>query len=196
MQIEYEATFTGINKDGFRKKLINTGAKLIRPEFLQKRYVYHLPQGHQIPGGWVRVRDERGQITMSLKVVDGDKIADQKEINLKVDDMTNAREFLTALGCVKKSYQETKREIWNKSGVAVTIDEWPFLEPFVEIEGNSEKNVKQVSAQLGFDYQQAKFCAIGQLYLEKYNISLDIINNKTPKLTFNMDNPFAVKKKP
>jgi hypothetical protein len=31
------------------------------------------------------------------------------------------------------------------------IDEWPFLEPFIEVEGGSELGVRQVSEKLGFD---------------------------------------------
>ena len=37
MDIEYEATFVNINKDEIRKRLKDSGAKLIKPEFLQKR---------------------------------------------------------------------------------------------------------------------------------------------------------------
>ena len=190
MTIEYEATFTEVNKNKTRKKLKNAGAKLLRSEFLQKRYVYHLPQGHEINGGWVRVRDEADKITMSLKIVDGNKIQDQKEICLTVDNMEVARTFLKTLGCREKSYQETKREVWKLDDVEITIDEWPFLEPFVEIEGLSKEAVKKASDKLNFDYAKAKFCAIGELYREKYNITRDLIDNHTPKLVFEMKNPF------
>ena len=37
MQVEYEATFADINKDEMRGRLREAGAKLVRPEFLQKR---------------------------------------------------------------------------------------------------------------------------------------------------------------
>ena len=43
MDIEYEATFVNINKDEIRKRLKNSGAKLIKPEFLQKRVVFYTP---------------------------------------------------------------------------------------------------------------------------------------------------------
>ena len=44
MDIEYEATFINIGKDKIRTKLKKAGAKLIRPEFLQKRTVFNLPR--------------------------------------------------------------------------------------------------------------------------------------------------------
>ena len=191
MKIEYEATFLNIDKQEIRERLRKIKGKLIRPEFLQKRIVFSLPKGNEIKGGWVRIRDEGDKITMSLKVVNGMGIESQKEICLKIDNFKEAEEFLTILGCQKKAYQESKRELWKIVGVEITIDEWPFLEPFVEIEGESEESVKRIAEKLGFDYQKALFCSIDTLYSKKYNLSEDIINNQTPKIVFNMENPFV-----
>ncbi len=190
MYIEYEATFINIDKKNIRKRLKELKANLVKKEFLQKRAVFNLPRGHSINGAWLRVRDEGDKITMSLKIVDGDKIEDQKEIQLKVDNFFEAKNFLKSIGCQEKAYQENKRELWNIDGVEVTIDEWPFLEPFVEIEAKSEWEVKKVAEEIGFDYNKAKFCSIDLLYQEKYNISSDIINNQTPEILFEIENPF------
>ena len=191
MKIEYEATFTKINKEEIREKLTGAGAELIKPEFLQRRAAFHFPKGHEVAEGWIRVRDEGDKITMSVKVVDGDKIEDQKEICLKVDNFDNAISLLVTIGCVQKSYQETRRELWILDGVEITIDEWPFLEPFVEIEGESEVEVGSVAEKIGFDWSQAKFCSVTNLYEEKYGVSKEVINNQTPKIVFEMANPFA-----
>ncbi|MCB9803138.1 CYTH domain-containing protein [Candidatus Nomurabacteria bacterium] len=193
MQIEYEATYLDVDKDEVRNRLKKAHANLVKPEFLQRRWVWHLPQGHEIPGSWVRVRDEGGQITMSVKIVDGRDLEDQKEVMIKVDDFEKAREILNLLGCQERAYQETKRELWNLNGVEITIDEWPFLEPFVEIEGNSEKQIKEISEKIGFDYNRAQFGSADYFYAEKYNISIDVFNKKTPRLTFEMQNPFIKK---
>lgn len=190
MQIEYEATFPNINKGEIREKLKKVGAILVRPEFLQKRITLNLPAGHEIKGGWLRVRDEGDKITMTLKVVDGEQIHNQKEINLEVDSFEEAVRLLETAGCKKKSYQETKREIWILDEVEIAIDEWPFLEPFVEIEGQSEKDVRDVSEKLGFDYGKALFCAVGTLYAKKYNVSEEFINNEIPLIDFK-NNPFV-----
>jgi len=190
MQIEYEATFSNIDKDNIRKQLLQAGAQLVRKEFLQKRVVFSLPPGQEIEGAWLRVRDEGDKITMSLKIVDGDKIINQRETKLVVDSFAEARDFLLGIGCREKAYQESKRELWKIDEVEITIDEWPFLEPFVEVEGSSEIEVKNISEKIGFDYNQAKFCSVDTLYQEKYGASLDYINNHMPKILFTMDNPF------
>ena len=192
MYTEFEATFVNIKKSNILTQLKNAGAKLVRKEFLQKRVVFNLPTGHEIKGGWLRVRDEGDKITMSLKIVNGDKIENQEEIQLTVDKFKNAVDLLESIGCEKKAFQESKRELWELGDVEVTIDEWPFLEPFVEIEGKSEEEVRAVAEKLGFDYKKAKFCDAGTLYSEKYGISEDSINNDTPEILFDGENPFNI----
>jgi len=187
--IEYEAKFINIDKNKAREKLKTVGAKLINPEFLQKRVVFYLPTGHEIQGGWLRVRNEADKITMSLKVVNGSNIEDQKEICIKIDNFEEAVTFLQTIGCKKKSYQENKRELWMFEGVEITIDEWPFIEPFIEIESNSEEKVKEATRKLGFNYAEALFGATDIICQKKYGISLDVINSM-PYIRFDMENPY------
>ncbi len=193
MQTEYEATFPNINKDEIRDRLKKAEAKLIKPEFLQRRTVFHLPSGHEIPDGFLRVRDEGDQITLSLKVIKEGKIEEQKEICLKIDNYDEGIDLLKKTGCEQKSYQETKRELWHLDDTDVTIDEWPYLEPLVEVEGSSEEVVKSVSGKLGFDYSTAVFGPISVLVRRKYGISEEIINNQTPLITFSSPNPWLKK---
>jgi len=190
MDIEYEATFTNIDKNRIRKMLRTAGAKLLKPEFLQKRVAFNLPLGHEIEGGWLRIRDEGGAVTLSLKVVNGKRIQDQKELKITIDDFKKGDSLLKAIGCRKKSYQETKRELWKLDDVEISLDEWPFLEPFLEIEGNNKAAVRNICRKIGLDFKQAIFCSADSLYSRKYKISEKIINNKIPKITFNSKNPF------
>ncbi|MFA6301044.1 MAG: CYTH domain-containing protein [Candidatus Paceibacterota bacterium] len=190
MQIEYEATFPNINKDEMRERLKKAGALLVRPEFLQKRIPFHLPKGKRAENKFIRVRDEGNKITLSYKAFHGDKIEDQKELCLEVNNFDEAVNLLELLGCEPKSYQESKRELWKLNGVEITIDEWPFLEPYVEVEGHSEEEVKNVSEKLGFDWNKAKFCAAGALIAEKHGITEEQVNDRTPKIVFDMENPY------
>lgn len=69
-----------------------------------------------------------------------------------------------------------------------------LLEPLIEIEGKSEKEVKQVSEKLGFDYDEVIFGLVGILYSKKYNISEKVINNEISRIVFEGNNPFLEKK--
>ena len=190
MEIEYEATFENINKDEIREKLKKVGAILVKPEFLQKRIPFYLPGKNVTGKSFARVRDEGDKVTMSFKSFDGDKIENQKELCIEVSDFEKAVEFLELLGCKRKSYQESKREIWKLDNVEIMLDEWPFLEPFVEVEGKSEEEVKKVSEKIGFDYSKALFSNTAMLYQKKYNIPNDKINVEL-LVVFDMENPFT-----
>lgn len=195
IQVEYEATFLDVNKEKIKAKLKEVGATLVYSEFLQKRAVFNLPTGHDIKGGWLRVRNEKDKTTMSLKIIDGDKITDQKEVALKIDDFEKGILFLESIGCIKKAFQESKRELWVLNDVEITIDEWPFIEPYVEVEGKSGEEVKEVSKKLGFDYSKAFFGSADGIISKKYGISENLINDHTPLIVFGKENPFLVHQK-
>src|SRR3989344_5230473 len=164
MDIEYEAVFFPVVKEDIRERLKKAGAVLIYPEYLQKRIAFHLPLGHEIKGGWARVRQEADNITLSVKVVDGHGIENKREVFLVVDNFDNAELLLTSLGCRKKAYQENKGELLKMDNVEVTIDEWPYLDPFVEIEGLNEKDVGEAAKKLGFIWKEAIFHSVDYMY--------------------------------
>ena len=118
--------------------------------------------------GWLRVRDEGDKVTMSLKVVDGKHIEDQKEICLTINLFEDGIELLRNVGCIEKAYQETRRDLWMLDGVEITIDEWPFLEPYVEVEGGSESAVKKGLGKAGIRLRQ------GSLLLRRYHIFQEV----------------------
>ncbi len=190
MEIEYEAKFINVDKNEIRTRLKEAGAKLVRPEYMQRRVPFNLPGGQSNKHTWLRVRDEGDKITLSFKIIDGDLIHNQKENQIVVNDFDKTCQILKDIGCVEKSYQESKRELWMLEDVEITIDEWPFLEPYIEVEGKSEEKVKEVSKKLGFDYSQAIFGSVGKVLSLKYGIPEEIINNKFPKLIFGDENPF------
>jgi hypothetical protein len=55
---------------------------------------------------------------------------------------------------------------------------WPYLEPYVELEGDSEEAVKAV------------FGAADQVISRKYKIPENAINNEIPRIVFIEPNPY------
>lgn len=185
MQTEFEATFVDVDIVAVRATLNELGAVNTRPETLMRRYVFIPP--HHIENGWMRVRDEGDKITLSLKQVSGDTIEDQKEIELVINSFEDGVRLLETIGAEKKAYQETRRESWLLGDAHIEIDTWPGLDPFVEIESTSEKSVRLIAEQLGFDYAQAIFGSVERVYELKLGIPPHVINNETPEITF--ENP-------
>ncbi len=188
MQTEYEAKFLDVDKDEVRMRLKNAGATLERSEFLQRRWVLDLPGDKNTRGAFVRVRDEGGIMTLTWKDYPGGAVNHPKEIEVVVSDFDNTVELLTQLGCTPRSYQENYRELWHLGGAKITIDSWPFIEPFVEVEGADESVVEAISRQAAFDWSTALFSGVNRVYKQTHGDHVMI--REMPLLTFNMPNPF------
>lgn len=91
--------------------------------------------------------------------------------------------FLTLCGLKLASYQENYRENWRYRDVVLSIDTWPGLQSFLEIEGSSEEAVRSAADQLGLGYTKAYFGTIDKLYEQELGISAKIFNT-IPRLTF------------
>jgi adenylate cyclase, class 2 len=188
--IEFEMTIPAVEIEDARRRLRECGAALQQGSHIQKHIVFNLPEERKIKGGWMRVREESDRVTMSLKIIDGNNISDQQEYFFIAENTEDACKFLTLLGGIEKARQEKRREIWMLGQCEVTIDEWPFLDPFLEVEGKNEEMVKEAVELLGYEYDKCRVCAVDTLYSEKYGVSEDIVDNHTPLIMFDMVNPF------
>lgn len=188
MGIEYEAKFLNVDIEEVRARLAAAGATLERPEFFQRRVVFDLPEANGDKHSFARVRDEGGIITMTLKRYTEASGEHPEETEVVVNDFDEAVELLTGLGCVPGSYQENRRELWSLDGADITIDSWPFHEPFVEVEAASIEEIQAVAEKAGFLWNEALFCSVSRLFKNKYGPEVEI--RRMPRLTFDMPHPF------
>jgi len=173
MQTEIEAKFLDINADDIRNKLRNLGAISAYPERQMKRknFDYSDKRLEKI-GAWIRVRDEgAGLVTMSYKRLVDRTLHGTKEISLKVDNFESACDFLMACGFDSKAYQETKREKWLLGKNEITIDTWPWIPTFVEIESETEEEIKKITNDLNLDWNLALHGSVETAYQKYYNVT-------------------------
>ncbi len=94
---------------------------------------------------------------------------------------------------LERNYIENYREEWinEDNTIFVTIDYFPFLNPYIEIEGKNEEIVKKYSDLLGFDFSEHYGGGyIGDFYKIQYNLPE---NFEYPNsLVFNMKNIFIL----
>ncbi len=178
METEIEAKFLEINVNLVRKKIKSLNAKLIHPERLMVRKVFDYPDERlEKVGGWIRVRNECDKITMSYKQLNNRTLHGTKEITLTVDDFDKAYAFLLLIGLKQKAYQETKREKWVLDNCEITIDTWPWIPTFVEIEGPNEESVKDVVKKSGLDWSKAMFGSVETAYQNYFNVTEKEVDN-------------------
>ncbi|MFA6095950.1 MAG: class IV adenylate cyclase [Candidatus Paceibacterota bacterium] len=170
METEIEAKFPDIDANALRGKLKELGATREHPEVLMKRKTFDFPDRKKMKG-WVRVRDEGNKITLSYKQLDDWSLHGTKESTVTVSNFEDTCKILLSIGLEQKSYQETKREKWKYKDVEVTIDTWPWVPTFVEIEGSSEELVRRVAEDLGLDWGDALHGSVEPIYQMHYDFT-------------------------
>lgn len=172
MQVEIEAKFLEVDAQALREKLKDLGAKQIYPERLMRRYNFDYPDSRLFEiGGWIRIRDEGDKITFSYKQVNDRSLHGTQEVETTVGDLEKTAQLLTAIGLEKKNYQETKREKWQLGATEITIDTWPWIPTFVELEAGSEAELKDLAKKLGLDWQKAMHGSVETAYQAYYDFT-------------------------
>lgn len=175
MQQEIEAKFLRQDHDAIRLKLQELGAVCKVPKRLVRRTVLDFPDRRlKADGAWIRLREELdGSIELMLKKVASDELGQTFEQPVSVGDYQAAKQFLLAIGLDIKAEEESKRELWQLGDVEIILDEWPWVDPYIEIEAPTEDAVQSCASKLGLDWSDAKFGSVTSVYEDKYGISRD-----------------------
>lgn len=177
MQTEIEAKFLNVNIADMRQRLQSAGAVLVHKDRLMRRQTFDFPDRRlEKIGGWVRVRDEGDVVTLSYKQLQDRTLHGTKEATVVVNSMELAVQFLTALGLVQKAEQETRREKWTLGDCEITIDTWPWIPGFVEVEGPSEEAVRTAAAALGFNWGEAMHGSVETAYQRYFDVTETEVN--------------------
>ncbi len=183
MKQEIEATFLSVDKDKVRSALSAAGFVCKHPEYLMRRKTFDFSTIAPGKNKWGRVRQEADKVTMTVKEVRGAGINDMFELEMIVDSFDSACEMFEQCGVHAKSFQENYREVWESDSAQVTIDTWPGLNPFVEVEAEDESVVKETSSQLGLDFSSALFGSIDLMYEKELGVPASSIIT-LPEITF------------
>jgi adenylate cyclase class 2 len=171
MNIEFEAKFLNIDHDEIRLKLKDIGAVCEIPLVLMKRAIIDYPDKQLQtgnPNSYIRVRDEGKKVTLTYKQFDSLSVDGASEMEVEVSSFEDTVKIFTAIGMEVASFQESKRETWRLGDCDILLDEWPWLESYIEIESTGEVEIKKVSALLGLDWSDAVFGDVMVAYRAQY----------------------------
>lgn len=193
MNTEYEVKFLNINLEDIRNKLKDLGGTLESPMRLMKRIVIDTPELKK-RDAFLRVRDQGDKVTLTYKQFQGTGVDGAKELEVTVSDFETMAQILKAIDLVPKSYQESRRETWMLDGAEVVIDEWPWLNPYVEVEGSSEDHVKEIANKLNFNWADAVFGDVMAAYRKQYpSIPEDFSVGNLAEVRFDSPEPAELK---
>ena len=144
---EFETKVVDFNAEEIILKLKDMGAKET-PEILLRRYVFDI-ESEDIE--WIRLRaiGEKTFLAYKKKIRGNVALGKTEEIEVEVSDFDKTAEILSKVTFKRVFYQENKRHQFDLDGVEYSIDLWPFIPPYIEIEAKSEERVHQALSELG-----------------------------------------------
>ena len=163
--IEYEDLLTGKECEQIKKKFnlnkildivdmdINRIVDIINSDFFEdsiKKYKIN-------PNKWIRLRKSNDSIELTSKHILEKRSTDFQnviEIEVSVSSFEETNNFLQSIGISRRSYQEKIRSSYTFKDAQIEIDQWPLLEPYMEIECNNDETIKEIINKLNLkDYE-------------------------------------------
>lgn len=170
MDKEIEIRILNIDKERFIKNIIKLGAKK-EIASLQKRYVYDF--NPVVSNKWVRLRTNGKKTTLTIKeILDKSAIDGTNELEIVVSDFDKTNLILEELGYTHRNYQENYREIYYLNGVEISIDTWPLIPTYVELEANKEQDIKSLLELIDYDEKNLTTLDVASIYNDVYNIDV------------------------
>lgn len=167
--IEYEARVLDIEKEKLEKKLESLGAEKIA-DFNYKRRVYNFHPASD--GKWIRLRTDGKNTTLAIKEIKNETIDGTEEIEIQVSNFETTNTILNKLGYRSHTYQENKRTRYILDGVEIDIDTWPYIPTYVEIEGKSTDDVKNMINKLGLENKKITSIDVQGVFKKFYKIDI------------------------
>jgi len=171
MQTEIEVKFVDVDIDDVRARLKAAGAALEQSMTEMRRVLIEEPH-HAAERSFIRIRDEGSKTTLTFKrrlLPDEETtLTSVQELETTVGDFDTAVKIFAEAGWNYVTYQESRRETWHLDDTEVVIDEWPWINPYIEIEGPTEDSVRSVAKKLGFDWETAMFGSVDVIYGRDY----------------------------
>lgn len=147
MAEECEVVIAGINKGEIERKLRKLGANYRGHSSFRR--IEFLIGGKSSKGHtWGRVRTDGKVTTITAKRYRAANLP-MEEHEVGVDDFEKAVKVMSRITSSKLCYFENERDTYKLGRLTITIDRWPGIPYYMEIEGPSMAQVKSFHRKLG-----------------------------------------------
>ncbi|MEO8581685.1 MAG: CYTH domain-containing protein [Patescibacteria group bacterium] len=157
---EIEVRILDIDPLEVSNNILEKGGQLVFSG-IQERDIFEIPNAGSSKS-WLRLRSAETGTTLAIKIDKGGVV---EELEVEVSDHAAMLGIFRALGVAPRAHHQTHRSLYQLPGeIEVSIDTWPQLDPFLEIEGPSIEAVMTAVALLGLDTEQITPMNIVQIY--------------------------------
>lgn len=164
---EIEVRFLNIDPKSIIEKLKRLKAKDEGEYNILETIFYDKNKTWIKKGKFVRLRKAKNKIFVSYKHHQKHTATGTYEIEFEVNDFNKAKDFIENLGLIAFRIQEKKRHTFKLENVILDIDTWPTIPTYLEIEGESEEDLKDIVQKLDLDWKKAVF-ENAKIVIEKY----------------------------
>ncbi len=166
---ELETKVLDINKEEIIQKLKELGAEE-ESEVLTRRWVFDI-ESENIEFIRLRSDGKKHFLTYKYKTLGSVEVGRTEEIEVEVLDFDKTAEILRKLKFKRVFYQETKRHAFHLNEAEITIDTWPKIPPYMEIEAQTEEKIQEILKLLDLEGKDAGDYDIFDIYQKN---SLDL----------------------
>lgn len=147
MSQEIEVTILDINKEEIENKLKSIGAEQTQNTRLIVDWfrIKGIKEGED--PWFLRIRSNsngKHEVTWKAKSTTEGIVRKHKEINFLIDEPTKLTDLFEELNLEKYAHQEKDRISYKYKDWSFDIDTYPNMPPYMEIEGSSDEQIKEV----------------------------------------------------
>ncbi len=170
---EIEVVYTDIDVKDIEQRLKKIRAKKIE-DILYRIAIFDYPDLRLEENySWIRLRSRGNKTTLTYKQRQGvgrggadNEDLGMKEVEIKVDDFEQSKQFLLSIGLIVKLEQDKKRTRWQKDDLVFDIDFWPMLDPYLEIESDNMEKIDRAIGELELDPNKKRIINNWEIYKE------------------------------
>ncbi len=139
MKEELELRILNVDTNKIINKLEELNA-IKKGDWFYKRIIYDTKPVDE--NKWIRLRSNGEEVTLTYKNYSNSSVDGVQELEIIVSDLDKTKEMLKILGYEPRSYQENKRTRYMVDDIEIDIDQWPGLNPYVEVEAPTKEKVE------------------------------------------------------
>ena len=179
--MEYELAFFNFDYKTIVNKLKKLGGKKLHKFALYNVAYFYLAGEQDFSKGFIRIRDENGNVKLTTKLLDKSKYAEEYEIGID-GTYDNIKKILEKGNLECKIESVKYRDKWSLVDThEIVFDIWPGLPISLEIDCDSEKKLNNTCKKLDLNIKDG---FTGSQYNKLYEITNDQMK-KLPNINFN-----------